>query len=321
MCASRPQLILACRDLRGPASHLQSAPLFLAASLLTGLPTVPCNPTATLKEAIGGRSVDSAEEQSQALGACTRQSLTGTVPHAGPRAFAATPGVALRQQAASVRVAPCLASNIQFIKGVDEPVVPEVKLTRSRDGGSGTATFMFMNPTVFEADSSLGDITGMYLVDEEGELTTADVNAKFVNGKPNSIECKYVMRSTLEWDRFMRFMERYAEDNALGFKGVRLPHPFRVPQCVNHSVHTCAQRFSGRLPRCCCDWGAHSIQARVSRLHIGPPCRCQPVVQPLLQPQTQNLMIYRDIGCPSCWRCACRSKEYETNTHLSTQPG
>lgn len=160
------------------------------------------------------------------------------MPHAGPRAFTATTGVALRQQAASVRVAPCLASNIQFIKGVDEPVVPEVKLTRSRDGGSGTATFMFMNPTVFEADSSLGDITGMYLVDEEGELTTADVNAKFVNGKPNSIECKYVMRSTLEWDRFMRFMERYAEDNALGFKGVRSTDGLQGTECHYIEYHT-----------------------------------------------------------------------------------
>jgi len=46
----------------------------------------------------------------------------------------------------------------------------------------------------------------------------AMVQAKFVNGKPDRIEAKYVMRSTLEWDRFMRFMERYAEDSGLGFK-------------------------------------------------------------------------------------------------------
>ena len=35
--------------------------------------------------------------------------------------------------------------------------------------------------------------------------------------KPDRIEAKYVMRSAFEWDRFMRFMERYAEDNELGF--------------------------------------------------------------------------------------------------------
>lgn len=30
------------------------------------------------------------------------------------------------------------------------------------------------------------------------------VQAKFVNGKPDKIEVKYVMRSSFEWDRFMR---------------------------------------------------------------------------------------------------------------------
>ena len=38
-----------------------------------------------------------------------------------------------------------------------------------------------------------------------------------MNGKPDRIEARYVMRSSLEWDRFMRFMERFAEDKGLGF--------------------------------------------------------------------------------------------------------
>lgn len=58
---------------------------------------------------------------------------------------------------------------------------------------------------------------GMFLNDAEGELSTVDVNAKFVNGKPKGIEATVVMKSTAEWNRFMRFMERYAEDNGLGF--------------------------------------------------------------------------------------------------------
>ena len=51
-----------------------------------------------------------------------------------------------------------------------ETSVPDVKLTKSRDGTSGTAFFTFENPDVFE--SATGDITGMYLSDEEGEMTT-----------------------------------------------------------------------------------------------------------------------------------------------------
>ncbi|MHC5728642.1 MAG: photosystem II reaction center protein Psb28, partial [Nostoc sp.] len=60
------------------------------------------------------------------------------------------------------------------------------------------------------------DITGMYLIDEEGEIITREVKAKFVNGKPEELEAFYVMKSAQEWDRFMRFMERYAEENDLG---------------------------------------------------------------------------------------------------------
>jgi Psb28 protein len=31
----------------------------------------------------------------------------------------------------------------------------------------------------------------------------AIAQAKFVNGKPDRIEARYIMRSSLEWDRFM----------------------------------------------------------------------------------------------------------------------
>jgi hypothetical protein len=52
------------------------------------------------------------------------------------------------------------------------------------------ATFTFQQPSVFEAENSLGEITGLFMIDEEGEMNTVDVNAKFVNGKPDAIECK-----------------------------------------------------------------------------------------------------------------------------------
>uniref|UniRef100_A0A7S3FM04 Photosystem II reaction center Psb28 protein n=1 Tax=Chloropicon roscoffensis TaxID=1461544 RepID=A0A7S3FM04_9CHLO len=109
---------------------------------------------------------------------------------------------------------------MQFVKGVDEAVVPEVKLTRSRDGSNGVATFIFQKPSIFDNDADVvakGEITGLYMIDEEGELQTQDVVASFLDGKPSKIEARYVMKSTFQWDRFMRFMERYANENGLGF--------------------------------------------------------------------------------------------------------
>jgi len=110
------------------------------------------------------------------------------------------------------------SAEIQFVKGLEEKVVPDIKLTRARDGSSGTATFNFNNPNVFDASTaSEGAVTGMFLVDEEGEMSTTEVNASFVNGKPQSIESLLVLKTPQEWDRFMRFMERYGEANGLGF--------------------------------------------------------------------------------------------------------
>ncbi|GFR42406.1 hypothetical protein Agub_g3306 [Astrephomene gubernaculifera] len=117
-----------------------------------------------------------------------------------------------------IRSVACDAATLQFIRGVNEPTVPEVRLTRSRTGANGTATFIFENPSVFQASGEMGDITGLFLVDDEGTLSTTDVKAKFINGKPQAIEAKLNMRSQFEWDRFLRFMDRYAEDNGLGFE-------------------------------------------------------------------------------------------------------
>ena len=111
-----------------------------------------------------------------------------------------------------------MEAKIQFIKGLDEKVLPDVQLTRSRNGSTGTATFRFKNPTILNKDTSKeGEITGMYLIDEEGILETRYVNAQFLNGKPEAIESIYIMKSSEAWNRFMRFMKRYGETNGLVF--------------------------------------------------------------------------------------------------------
>ncbi|CAM0877790.1 unnamed protein product [Alopecurus aequalis] len=107
--------------------------------------------------------------------------------------------------------------SIQFIQGTDEQTIPDVRLTKSRDGSNGVAIFTFDQPSVFDSSAELGDITGFYMIDEEGTLSSVDVSAKFVNGKPAAVEAKYVMRTPRDWDRFMRFMERYSEANGLQF--------------------------------------------------------------------------------------------------------
>jgi photosystem II 13kDa protein len=108
-------------------------------------------------------------------------------------------------------------AQIQFSVGITEPVVPDVRLTKSRTGEQGTASFYFDKPSILGNDVT-EEVTGMYMIDEEGEIVTREVKAKFINGKPAALEAMYIMNSTAEWDRFMRFMERYSAANGLGFQ-------------------------------------------------------------------------------------------------------
>jgi photosystem II 13kDa protein len=107
-------------------------------------------------------------------------------------------------------------AQIQFSRGIVEPVTPEVKLTRSPKGGKSKATFYFASPAILGSDVT-EEITGMYMIDEEGEIICREVNGKFINGKAAALEVIYIMNDDEEWDRFMRFMNRYAEANGLGF--------------------------------------------------------------------------------------------------------
>ena len=75
-----------------------------------------------------------------------------------------------------------------------------------------------------------------------------------------AIEAKYTMRSGFEWDRFIRFMDRYAEAKGLGFeKGAKvsiqlgggdLKPCILVPSvsCTCRIKHTCC----ALTIMCCC---------------------------------------------------------------------
>ena len=106
-------------------------------------------------------------------------------------------------------------AEIQFARGVTEETIPDVKVTRSKTGNTGTATFYFEDPKILSKEST-DEITGMYLVDDEGEIVSREVKGKFINGEARAIEAVLIMKSEEEFERFVRFMNEYAEQNGLG---------------------------------------------------------------------------------------------------------
>ena len=110
-----------------------------------------------------------------------------------------------------------MTARIQLALGIDEEAT-DVKITRSKDGDTSVAVFIFDSPKCMSGENANNnEILGMYMIDEEGVIESRDVNVNFVNGKPQAVESIYIMKSSYDWDRFMRFMERYAKSNGLIF--------------------------------------------------------------------------------------------------------
>jgi len=48
-------------------------------------------------------------------------------------------------------------------------------------------------------------------------MVTREVNGRFVNGKPFALEATYTWKSEVDFERFMRFAQRYADANGMGY--------------------------------------------------------------------------------------------------------
>ena len=108
---------------------------------------------------------------------------------------------------------------IQFFNGFDEEVIPEIRLTKSKDGEVGQAFFRFNSPDALLSDN-FKEIQGMYLIDEEGKITTREINIAVSrkNGRYTAIEAVYCWRSERDFKRFMRFANRYAKKYGLAYE-------------------------------------------------------------------------------------------------------
>ncbi|MFM7885274.1 MAG: photosystem II reaction center protein Psb28 [Pseudanabaena sp.] len=108
-----------------------------------------------------------------------------------------------------------MTARIQLAIGIDEEA-SDVKITRSKDGDTSVAVFFFESPNCMSGpNAGNNEILGMYMIDEEGQMVTRNVNAKFINGKSAGIEAIHKLNGQSEWERFLRFMNRYAEANGM----------------------------------------------------------------------------------------------------------
>jgi photosystem II protein len=111
-----------------------------------------------------------------------------------------------------------MSVEIQFIEGIKESTLPIVRLTKSRNGKTGTASFVFIKPDIFnQFISQIPTISGMYLIWDNKKIITKDIKILFKEGKPFLIKTIFIFKNSNDWFNFLNFMNIYSKETGLFF--------------------------------------------------------------------------------------------------------
>jgi photosystem II Psb28-2 protein len=113
--------------------------------------------------------------------------------------------------------------SIQFFDGLSEEL-DGVSLRRNRSTGARSVLMTFRQLKSIEHFNSFRNrfSKAMRLVDSEGEIQVEPSSVKFYFGGPEGddferMECRFEIDLEDYWERFMRFMNRYAEANGMAY--------------------------------------------------------------------------------------------------------
>ncbi|MBW4520530.1 MAG: photosystem II reaction center protein Psb28 [Scytolyngbya sp. HA4215-MV1] len=113
--------------------------------------------------------------------------------------------------------------SIQFFEGLYEEL-DDVSLRRNRSTGVRTVLMTFKKLKAIERFNSFTQrfSNAIRLQDSEGEISVEPSGVKFIFGGPEGddlerVECQFEIDREEHWERFMRFMHRYAEANGMEY--------------------------------------------------------------------------------------------------------
>jgi photosystem II protein len=107
---------------------------------------------------------------------------------------------------------------ILFSSHYAETSLPIIRLTKSRNGKTGTATFLFIRPSLFQKKNfSEILIEGMFLIWDKKRMVSYDIHLFFHEGKPFLIKTIFLFKSPKEWFSFLHFMSAYVKETGLSF--------------------------------------------------------------------------------------------------------
>jgi photosystem II Psb28-2 protein len=113
--------------------------------------------------------------------------------------------------------------SIQFFEGLYEQL-SNVSLRRNRNTGTRSVLMTFNSLKALEKFNSFTKrfSNSMLLTDEEGVISVEPSSVQFLFSGPEGddlkrVECKIEIEQEDHWERFMRFMHRYAEANDMAY--------------------------------------------------------------------------------------------------------
>jgi photosystem II Psb28-2 protein len=112
---------------------------------------------------------------------------------------------------------------VQFYEGIPE-TISNVRLRQNQATGDRSVLLIFERMEAIEQFKSFRNefSKALKLTDEEGVITIEPSGVKFIFGGPEGddlmrVECVLNIDRDDHWDRFMRFMHRYADANGMAY--------------------------------------------------------------------------------------------------------
>ncbi|MDJ0702344.1 MAG: photosystem II reaction center protein Psb28 [Leptolyngbyaceae cyanobacterium MO_188.B28] len=112
---------------------------------------------------------------------------------------------------------------IQFYEGISEEL-SNVSLRRDLTTGARRVVFMFKKMESIERFNTFRNrfAGALRLTDSEGQIEVEPSGIRFIFGGPEGddlerVECTLEIDQNDHWERFMRFMHRYAEANGMAY--------------------------------------------------------------------------------------------------------
>lgn len=116
-----------------------------------------------------------------------------------------------------------VAPSIEFFDGIYEEL-SDVSLRRDKETGDRIVLMSFQRLNAIERFQSYTSrfSQALRLTDEEGRIEVQPDSVQFVFGGPEGddlqrVECKFAVTQEDHWERFMRFMHRYADANGMAY--------------------------------------------------------------------------------------------------------